>query len=391
MKAIWLLLLLAFAHLTAEKRVKLPLARNAILAANKDVAAAIAKAKNGQQAQKVVIPRSLQNALPPEALNSILSNAASISNGKGPLTILPPRVVSSDEVSRYEKDPQLALKHKRKAKSHRFHRQLNMPYFNPGPGFMDIGSNGFSPLSFAMMRPDAASMSPFVPRNTPPPPIRIQLQDPLQDNYKRLILSESESRVNKEETEYLESTLESALRQLSDNFIAAKNSIDNTLEEIKGKALTVEEHKRSNAESARNMELQIEKLKQERMQDYRNKAIGKLIGEIASSTPKIKNSDSKEEKKGFNRKLVDNQESFNPKIRNSVGAPSFKHDVTNVLSKDTDAEKHNSQNHRAAPNSASDKPESQNFMPVLEVTPASNEKSLGSAQNEPKIELKNRV
>ena len=42
-----------------------------------------------------------------------------------------------------------------------------------GPGYMDFGSNGFSPMSFAMSHPHMSSMSPFIPRSTPPAPIRI--------------------------------------------------------------------------------------------------------------------------------------------------------------------------------------------------------------------------
>lgn len=391
MKAICLLLLLTFTCLATGKKIKLPLARDAIIAANKDVAAAIAKAKNAQQGQQVTIPRSLQNALPPDALNSILSNAASISNGKGPLTILPPRVVSADEANQYEKDPGLALRHKRKAKFHRSHRQLNMPYFNPGPGFMDVGSNGFSPLSFAMMRPDAASMSPFVPRNTPPPPIRIQLQDPLQDNYKRLIMSESESRVNKEETEYLENTLDSALRGLSENFITTRNSIESTLDEIKNKAVTVEEHKQSNEESARNMERQIEKLKQERLQDYRNKAIGKLIGEIASSTKKDKDQVEKKKDNDNERKLSDkNSDVIEQKSKNSLLSSLFKHDVIGVLNKENIVKKHH-QNSKEVMKTVPNKQQSQHLLTALKETSNSQDSSSILAQNQSKSELENKV
>lgn len=279
---------LLLAALAATRQVRLPLARDAIRVANREVEQAILRAKSGGSAQRVVVPRSLAGELPPQALNSIISNAASLSDGKGPLTILPPRVVSPSEIGQYEKDPQLALRkqaHKKFAR-HQGGRGLQLPYFNSGPGYMDVGSNGFSPLSFAMMRPDAASMSPFVPRNTPPPPIRIQLQDPLQDNYKRNILSESEFRVNNEETEHLEKTLQSAILALSENFKAVRMSVEDSLENIKNKALTVEQHRQSNKESARNMELQMDKMREEMAQENRNKVVAKLIGEIANSVNK---------------------------------------------------------------------------------------------------------
>lgn len=44
---------------------------------------------------------------------------------------------------------------------------------NMGPGYMDFGSNGFSPMSFAMSHPQMSSMSPFIPRSGPPAPVRI--------------------------------------------------------------------------------------------------------------------------------------------------------------------------------------------------------------------------
>ena len=53
-------------------------------------------------------------------------------------------------------------------------RKLNvLPYMNMGPGYMDFGSNGFSPMSFAMSHPQMSSMSPFIPRSGPPAPVRI--------------------------------------------------------------------------------------------------------------------------------------------------------------------------------------------------------------------------
>lgn len=44
-----------------------------------------------------------------------------------------------------------------------------------GEGYVDIGSHGYSPLSYALFHKNAASMAPFIPRKEPPPPIRIQL------------------------------------------------------------------------------------------------------------------------------------------------------------------------------------------------------------------------
>ena len=64
-----------------------------------------------------------------------------------------------------------------------------------GPGYMDVGSNGFSPLSFAMTHPNMSSMSPFIPRSTPPAPIRIQLRDSVAERFKSNFLTSSERQI----------------------------------------------------------------------------------------------------------------------------------------------------------------------------------------------------
>ena len=44
---------------------------------------------------------------------------------------------------------------------------------NMGPGYMDVGANGFSPLSLAMANPNISQMAPFIPQPNAPAPIRI--------------------------------------------------------------------------------------------------------------------------------------------------------------------------------------------------------------------------
>ena len=50
---------------------------------------------------------------------------------------------------------------KKKKKWKRWLNAIN--YMNMGPGYMDVGSNGFSPLSLAMANPNIAQMAPFIP------------------------------------------------------------------------------------------------------------------------------------------------------------------------------------------------------------------------------------
>lgn len=278
MKAIFLLLFALLWTPSYSGKVRLPLARDAIVAANKQIAAMFSKAKNGAGMAPGVIPRSLAGQLPPAALNSILSNAASLSDGKGPLTILPPRVVSPNEAGDYEKDPTMALrKPKRRRLVHRGHRALQSPYILPGPGYMDVGSNGFSAYSYAMMNQQAASMSPFIPRSQAPPPIRIQLQDPLQDNYKRNILSEAEAKINKEEVTHLQDTLVAALKKLKDSFSKVRGAVADSLDTIGRKAQDALRKKQSSQESARNMEAGLDRMKRELMREKSKKELANLL------------------------------------------------------------------------------------------------------------------
>lgn len=48
-------------------------------------------------------------------------------------------------------------------KKHKKRRLNAINYMNMGPGYMDVGSNGFSPLSLAMANPNIAKMAPFIP------------------------------------------------------------------------------------------------------------------------------------------------------------------------------------------------------------------------------------
>lgn len=66
---------------------------------------------------------------------------------------------------------------------------------NMGPGYMSIGSGGMSPLSMAMSHPNLPSMSPFIPRATPPPPIKIQLRDSIAERFKANFLTPSEKSI----------------------------------------------------------------------------------------------------------------------------------------------------------------------------------------------------
>ena len=62
-------------------------------------------------------------------------------------TSMPTKMPTANQLARF-------LRGDRKKSRRKRGRKLNvLPYMNMGPGYMDFGSNGFSPMSFAMSHP----------------------------------------------------------------------------------------------------------------------------------------------------------------------------------------------------------------------------------------------
>ena len=351
MPFVFLLLLLVNLQVIAQTQTKLPLARDAIKTSKAQMDLAIKKAKERllqvKQSQskpdsltQINSPRILTNNLPHDALQSILSSAAGITGNQGPITILPPRIVSPGQVSRYEKHPNLALKKMNKRRSSRrlplnlgmsqsymnqdmaqsyMNRGLSQPYLNPGPGYMDIGSNGYSPLSFAMMRPDSASMSPFVPRNTPPPPIRIQLQDPLQDYYKKDIMSESEERVSNQKTKSLEKTLKESIDELIETYSTTTISLSGVLNAVGTKSKEVQEKRNAVKEGVKQIEKEIEKMRKRAVEEKRMEQVTSLLHGLVEHSGNEKKEElfelpTLEELVTDNKSVISKQRDLNQKV-----------------------------------------------------------------------------
>lgn len=375
MPFVFLLLLLVSLQVIAQTQTKLPLARDAIKTSKAQMDLAIKKAKERllqvKQSQskpdsltQINSPRILTNNLPPDALQSILSSAAGITGNQGPITILPPRIVSPGQVSRYEKHPNLALRKMNKRRSSRrlplnlgmsqsymnqgmpesymnqgmpqpymsqgmpqpyMNRGLSQPYLNPGPGYMDIGSNGYSPLSFAMMRPDSASMSPFVPRNTPPPPIRIQLQDPLQDYYKKDIMSESEERVSTQKTKSLEKTLKESIDELIETYSTTTISLSGVLNAVGTKSKEVQEKRDAVKDGVKQIEKEIEKMRKRAVEERRMEQVASLLHGLVGHSGNEKSvvGEAKKskveliEKPKLEKKIIDNETGDKTVIQNT--------------------------------------------------------------------------
>lgn len=135
---------------------------------------------------------SIQNSISRSISNRNLDDGM---NGVPPLTILPPRIVDSeaDAQSLSSIDPTSPQTFQMPSHHKKHHRGLNItPYMHIGNGYVDLAQSGLSPLGMAMSNPHLPSLSPFLPRMTPPPPLRIQIHDPDKEKGKSNVMSQTD-------------------------------------------------------------------------------------------------------------------------------------------------------------------------------------------------------
>ncbi len=84
----------------------------------------------------------------------------------------------------------------RKLKSKKRSRKLDQgPYVKLHSGSIDIGSSGSSNLNYAMNQPSLASLSPFIPRDGPPPSVRVHMQGFSPDHPERKLYYNNERKI----------------------------------------------------------------------------------------------------------------------------------------------------------------------------------------------------
>lgn len=172
-----------------------------------------------------------------------------------PLTVLPARMVNGEDAKEYENatDPMQIINRQLHKDKPRRHRRLNVqPYMNMGPGFMDIGASGVSPMGMVMNNPDLPSLSPFLPRASPPPPIRIQMRDPVSEKVMNSTLTQSEQQVSDLKRVQLQKqlvdeiqTLKNDMQNKSKLLVAQFNEIQNIVQEIKQHKIDVQTETRA--------------------------------------------------------------------------------------------------------------------------------------------------
>ena len=186
-----------------------------------------------------------------------------------PVTILPPRVVNTQGPSirrALREIPGLNLPNLQNflASSSSLRpkdRKLAQPYLNFGPGFVDVGTGGFSPLSFAAMHPNLAALAPLVPRAKPPAPLRVQLRDPVEERRQREVLTESERRMQVIDEQTLEAELEQTLKDFAVNLENQQLAISVILKDVGEEAKKLVEHKIGAKSAAAGIKANIESAK----------------------------------------------------------------------------------------------------------------------------------
>lgn len=131
------------------------------------------------------------------------------------------------------------------------------PHMNLGPGYMDIGSNGYSPLSFAMSNPAMASMSPFVPRAGPPPPIRIQIKDSLAEHFENNFLTGSQRKVKDHDIKLLNEQIDSEFEGLKAQIGGTTDNLGTYFHQIEDSLAKLREHQKNVEKEADDMKAEI--------------------------------------------------------------------------------------------------------------------------------------
>ena len=109
----------------------------------------------------------------------------------------------------------LNLQHSKQGQSKPASRSLTVsPYLDIGTGHVDVGSQGYSKLSYALFHPEASTMGPFVPRPNPPPPIRIQIHEPFVQSSRKMLVPEEVKQMFDLQATGLVSSIEDNLKSL---------------------------------------------------------------------------------------------------------------------------------------------------------------------------------
>ena len=185
--------------------------------------------------------------------------------GNSPINFLPPHIVDRQTADKVMKNPNQGLidmfgvAPQRKKKRKRS-RKLNVtPYMHMGPGYMDVAQSGYSPMGLAMANPDLHSMSPFLPRPNPPPPLRIQLRDPVEEKYRRNILTQSEYQVETMKTKKLQNKLINELKGLQTDMENKRKELADQFKEIANTAELIGQHKEEVSTQTKVLKSEIDK------------------------------------------------------------------------------------------------------------------------------------
>ena len=187
------------------------------------------------------------------------------------------------------------------------------PYINIQNSSVDIGSHGYSKLSYALLNPQAESMGPFIPRTSPPPPIRIQVRDIELEKATKQLVTDEERDYFKLYIKELEDRIERNIEDLQVETNVAKEELAEGLENLRLSAHTLKEKRDEKIENTHAFE---EGLKQK---------ISKQLSafqKVTQQLTKVQNS-LKKNKKKENQKKSENSLNKSGQVDKDQGIDIF--------------------------------------------------------------------
>lgn len=187
-----------------------------------------------------------------------------------------------------------ARKLAQKPKQKRRARRLDVaPYINIGNGVVDVGSHAFSHLSYALMHPEMNDMGPFVPRAGPPPPVRLEIMDPVLNPVRgKHLLPAQVRKMFESEIEFLKKEVDEELAGLTEDSKITADSIQKSFESLRRALSDVQKAKDAHGAGAdvfqksleQNMEDKIEAIKKMAVQLKQTKeAVERTYAELHSA------------------------------------------------------------------------------------------------------------
>lgn len=149
------------------------------------------------------------------------------------------------------------------------------PFLDVGQGHVDIGSHGYSKLSYALFNPNTTTMGPFVPRRSPPPPIRIQIHEPEgEKSSRKMLVSYTEKELLANQARNLQLEVDNQFSLLKSDVSRASTDITEKYQLLVEKILNLKKSNIANDEHSKALEENVKKEIESRINEFKDMAFG---------------------------------------------------------------------------------------------------------------------